>query len=90
MSFDSQDIKSGNILAKFYGDVPRVKMGYQYHFQVDSLAGYIRVYITDGENKFLVYPRIAKWATDTNIKSPWYEDNNRMTWEEYEEYRKDN
>lgn len=88
-SFDLQDIEGGNTLAEFYGSVPRVKMGYQYHFQVDSLVGYIRVYITDGKNRFLVYPRLAKWATESNVESPWYWDNDRLTWEEYEEYRKD-
>lgn len=83
-SFDLQDVKLGSTLAKFYDSVPRVTMGPQYYFAVDSLSGYVRVYITDGEEQFLVYPRVVQFSSTSNTESPWYKDN-RMTWEEYEE-----
>ncbi len=85
-SFELQEVKFGSELAKFYGSVPRVIMGPQYYFAVDSLSGYVRVYITDGEEQFLVYPRVVQFSSTSNTESPWFKDN-RMTWEEYEEER---
>jgi len=85
-SFELQEVKMGSTLAKFYGSVPRVIMGPQYYFAVDSLSGYVRVYITDGEEQFLVYPRVVQFSSTSNTESPWYKDN-RMTWEEYQEER---
>jgi len=85
-SFHLQEVKIGSPLAKFYGSVPRVIMGPQYYFAVDSLVGYVRVYITDGEEQFLVYPRVVQFSSTSNTESPWYKDN-RMTWEEYQEER---
>lgn len=85
-SFDLQDVRFGSTFAKFYGSVPKVTMGPQYHFAVDSLMGYVRVYITDGEDQFFVYPRVVQFSSTSNTESPWYKDN-RMTWEEYEEER---
>lgn len=86
-SFDLQDVRLGSSFAKFYGSVPKVAMGPQYYFAVDSLMGYVRVYITDGKEQFLVYPRIVKFSSTSNTQSPWYDDN-VYTWEEYEEERK--
>ena len=83
-SFDLQEVKFGSTFAMFYGSVPRVMMGPQYYFAVESLVGYVKVYITDGEERFLVYPRVVQFSSTSNTESPWYKDN-CMTWEEYQE-----